>query len=136
MACLDTSLLLDVYGKNGRRVAARAGALLAALESREEPVVTTRLTVAELYVGLERSNDREAEVRRIESILDEFEVLEFDDAAARHFGRITAQLQRTGRPAGDMDVLIAATCLANGQTLATGNPKHFADIPGLVVESY
>ena len=74
--------------------------------------------------------------RGIELIVDEFEVLEFDEPAARDFGRITAHLQRLGRPAGDMDVLIAATCVANSHTLATGNPRHFADVPGLVVESY
>lgn len=136
MACLDTTLLLDVYGKSGRRVAVRAAALLADLQAREEQVVTTRLTIAELYVGLERSSNPAAEARLIEAICEEFEVLEFDDAAARHFGRVTAHLQRVGRPAGDMDVLIAATCLANGHTLATGNPKHFADIPGLTVEAY
>jgi predicted nucleic acid-binding protein len=41
-----------------------------------------------------------------------------------------------GRPAGDMDTLIAAIALAHGQRLVTRNPKHFADVPGLIVESY
>jgi predicted nucleic acid-binding protein len=35
-----------------------------------------------------------------------------------------------------MDVLIAAVAMANGQELITRNPRHFADIPGLVVATY
>jgi predicted nucleic acid-binding protein len=33
-------------------------------------------------------------------------------------------------------VLIAATVLEAGEYLVTRNPAHFADIPGLAVESY
>lgn len=136
MACLDTTFLLDLHGKSGRRAAARAADLLRAISDREEQVVTTRFNVAELYVGLERSVRPEAESGMIEAIISTFEVLEFDDASARHFGRITARLQLMGRPAGDMDVLIAAVCIAGGHGLVTRNPRHFIDIEDLIVESY
>ena len=52
------------------------------------------------------------------------------------FATIAAHLTRIGRPAGDMDTLIAAVALANDQTLITRNPRHFADIPGFPTESY
>ena len=38
------------------------------------------------------------------------------------------------RPAGDMDVLVAATAVAFGHKLITRNPAHFSDIPHLRVE--
>jgi predicted nucleic acid-binding protein len=63
-------------------------------------------------------------------------MLVFDDRAARLFAEMTAHLRRIGRPAGDMDVLMAATALAAGHCLVTQNPAHFADIPGVVVETY
>jgi predicted nucleic acid-binding protein len=44
--------------------------------------------------------------------------------------------QELGRPAGDMDVLIAATALTAGQVLVSDNASHFADIPELLVETY
>ncbi|HEX7551608.1 MAG TPA: type II toxin-antitoxin system VapC family toxin [Candidatus Methylomirabilis sp.] len=47
------------------------------------------------------------------------------------FARITALLQQQGKPAGDMDVLIAATALVAGESLVTANPTHFRNIPGL-----
>lgn len=53
------------------------------------------------------------------------------------FARLAASLQAIGRPAGDMDVLIAATALsANEPILVTRNPTHFADLRGLDVQGY
>lgn len=40
------------------------------------------------------------------------------------------------RRPGVNDLLIAATALDRGEMVATGNVKHFAFIPGLVVKSY
>ena len=34
------------------------------------------------------------------------------------------------------DVLIAATALSRGETLATGNPKHFDFVPGLEIRVF
>ena len=64
------------------------------------------------------------------------ELLDFGDPAARLFGQITAHLQAIGRPAGDMDVLVAATAMAAGHCLVTRNVSHFANIPALAAESY
>jgi tRNA(fMet)-specific endonuclease VapC len=56
--------------------------------------------------------------------------------AARLFGQITAYLQTIGKPAGDMDVLIAATAMVSNHILITRNSKHFMNIPELMVEEY
>lgn len=63
-------------------------------------------------------------------------ILEFDDAAARVFGRITAYLQTQGTPRGDMDVLIASVAVVHGERIVTRNTKHFEGLPGLLVETY
>ncbi|MBN1675906.1 MAG: type II toxin-antitoxin system VapC family toxin [Kiritimatiellae bacterium] len=136
MACLDTSFLLDLAGGGGRRRRIRAEAMLRELAQRGEPLFTTRFNVAELYVGVYRSDDRAEEERKVQALLSGLGVLEFGEAEARLFGRITAALQEIGRPAGDMDVLIAAVAFANGHSLVTQNPSHFEDIPGLIVEGY
>jgi predicted nucleic acid-binding protein len=135
MACLDTNVLIDLGNprRTGRR---KAVELIAAAIRGGEAICTTRFNVAELRVGLERSNDRAPEGRRVQRALSTLIILEFDAAAAEHFGRAQAHQLNLGRPVGDMDILIAAVCLANGQRLITRNAKHFADVQGLVVESY
>jgi len=63
-------------------------------------------------------------------------ILDFDEASARVFGRLTAELYARGTPRGDMDTLIASVVLVHGDRLVTRNAKHFEGIPALVVETY
>jgi tRNA(fMet)-specific endonuclease VapC len=135
VACLDTTVLIDLLRRRRPR-RKRALAKLDELAMRGESLVTTRFNVAELYVGVARANDRNGEELAVRTLLKPFEVLEFNDRAARLFAETTAHLRRLGRPAGDMDVLIAATCLAADDFLVTHNATHFARIPRLVVETY
>ena len=135
MACLDTTVLVDIVRcKSGRKE--RAFKKLHELSDRGESLVTTRFNVAELYVGVERSDDSQREQRAVDAMLRDIGILDFDDTAARLFGQITAHLQQLGTPAGDMDVLIAATAMTSGHCLVTRNPAHFTNISQLIVESY
>ena len=135
MPVLDTNILIDLgYSRRGEY--AKAVAVVSMAKARGETICTTRLNVAELRVGIERAPDRAAEERRVSRTIAPLVILEFDEQAAEHFGRIQGHLLDIGRPIGDMDALIAAVCFANGQRLITRNFRHFLDIPGLVVEGY
>lgn len=136
MACLDTTFLIDLSRRGASHRCARARAKLAELAARGETMATACFNVAELYVGVFRARDAAREEAAIRAVLDGLEILEFTDAVARIFGRITAHQQVTGQPGGDMDVLIAATALAANHSIVTRNPSHFDNIPGLSVESY
>ena len=135
MACLDTTMLIDIAGRNAR-LRKRALDKLDELVKRNEILVTTRFNVAELYIGVARSDRPKAEEAAVQSLLGDLGILEFDDKAAWLFGQVTAYLQRVGQPAGDMDVLIAATAMAAGHGIVTRNIAHFANIPQLTVEQY
>ena len=91
---------------------------------------------AEFRVGPEMSNQRERELERVERALASVVILEFTADAARRYAIIKAAMLKRGRPVGDCDTIIASVALTNGQSLLTRNPTHFAEISGLVVESY
>jgi predicted nucleic acid-binding protein len=135
VACIDTTLLIDLVGSKNKQ---REKALfkIDQLVQRNEMLVTTRFNVAELYVGIARSANPKSEEQVIRHLLKFISILEFDDVAARLFGQITAYLQIIGKPAGDMDVLIATTAMASNHILITRNAKHFTNIPELIVEEY
>ena len=135
MACLDTTILIDLLG-NKSAYREKALAKIDQLTQDGEPLYTTRFNLAELYVGIERSKSSKAEEKLITQLLKFIQVLDFDERAARLFGQITAYLQMIGKPAGDMDVLIAATSLASTQKLITKNARHFKNIPQLKIEEY
>jgi predicted nucleic acid-binding protein len=107
-----------------------------------EPTVAA-ITLAELAAGphaadtLEERARRQDRLQRIESLLDP---LPFDAAAAREYGRVyaaTLSAERKPRGARAVDLLIAATALANGVPLFTRNPDHFdhLDTVGLDVHA-
>ena len=100
--------------------------------------VTTAITLAELSVGpLVAATDGERAQRQavLQQTEATFTALPFDDAAARAFGRVSADLRRAGRKtsARAYDALIAATAIANGLPLYTANPDDFSGINGLEV---
>jgi len=135
MACLDTTILIDLARKKSQRRQA-AFRKIEELTKAGQGLATTRFNVAELYVGISRSSHPQQDEKAIHQLLSVLEILEFDDAATHVFAFITAFLQRIGKPAGDMDVLIAATAMVHGHALITRNAKHFKHIPHLQVEEY
>jgi tRNA(fMet)-specific endonuclease VapC len=101
-----------------------------------ERLTTTRVNEAEFRVGIYASRDAAVEREHIERALRPLDILELDSASADRFAQVKAHVIAIGRAVGDADLLIAAIAQTHGQTLVTRNPKDFADIPGLVVESY
>jgi tRNA(fMet)-specific endonuclease VapC len=136
LACLDTTVLLDLRGRGGSQRQAAALTCLSRILAATEAAFVTRFNLAELYVGVYRSTHPTAERDLVARIASRFPVLEFTDRAADHYGLIMAHCQRLGRPIDHLDALIAAVATANNQRLITRNPRHFADMPGLVVETY
>ena len=103
----------------------------------EEPLITA-VTLAELSVGPLVTNDeteRAARQSRLQVTEASFDPLPFDASAARTFGRVAAELRRSGRTARarSFDAMIAATALARGLPVFTANPGDFTGIEGLEV---
>ena len=101
-----------------------------ALYPREE-LWTTSAVIAELFSGIEMvapGQKQDALRKAVEDMVaDDFrgQVLKFDVAAARCYGRIVASRKRTGRPISEMDAMIAAVTLHHRATLATRNSSDF-----------
>ena len=136
MTLLDTSVLVDVSKGDRSPQGRRAQSELLTRLRTGATLFTSRVNEAEFRVGGYRSKDPARETAKIDAVLAATVILEFDAVAARTFARIKAAVLSIGKFPEDMDVLIAAVALANGEPLLTRNPRHFSDIPGLMVESY
>lgn len=124
LGVLDTSVVIDL---------ARADPA----DLPETPLITT-ISLAELSAGpLVTDDDAERATRlaRLQVAEASFEPLPFDEAAARAFGRVSADLRRRGRKASAraLDALIAAIALSRGLPVHTCNPDDFAGIDDLEV---
>ena len=104
------------------------------------------ITLAELSAGpheVRRNDEQDAydehaeRARRLEVLQraeSEFDPVPFDAEAARIFGRVTAAVVAAGRkPRGRaVDLMIAATAIAEGLPLFTTNPGDFTGLDTLV----
>lgn len=73
---------------------------------------------------------------RVEQLLEAIEVLPPEPTADVHYGRIRAQLEKTGSPIGGNNLLIAAHALTVGAILVTDNAREFKRVKGLRVENW
>jgi tRNA(fMet)-specific endonuclease VapC len=106
---------------------------LAAIPRSEQ--CTTAVTLGELAYGAARAA-RPDLFERAMRLLQDVVVLPFDRAAAERYGHIRAELERAGQRLDDPDLRVAATALAAGATLITGNSRHFQRVPTLSVENW
>ena len=100
-------------------------------------LAASSVTLAEMLYGAHHNRERSADIfGRIQRVLGSIAILPFDEDAADEYGWLRAHLRSRGAPIGDMDTLIAATALAHGLALVTGNVRHFGRVPGLEVENW
>jgi predicted nucleic acid-binding protein len=101
-------------------------------EVSREDQYTSAVVIGELYAGAFRSSGAERHLKNIEArVLPAVNVLAYDGATARVYGRVRAELEAAGRRLADADLQIAATALLHDLELVTGNVKHFGRVPTL-----
>lgn len=109
------------------------------IKSREsEECFLSVITASELLHGVHRATTAAIRSRRlsfVEAILTQFPILPITVAIARIHAELSATLEKSGQKIGAHDLWIAATCLAHGHHLATGNTAEFARVPGLGLEA-
>lgn len=101
-----------------------------------EDLAITSVSVGELVHGAYKSADPLKNLAKLDVLLASITHLAFDEYAARHFGRIKAELERAGLRLADLDLQIASIALYHGIPLVTHNQAHFKRIPGLVLEDW
>jgi tRNA(fMet)-specific endonuclease VapC len=93
------------------------------------------ITVSELLHGVHRTADAQRTRRRafVEHLLSGLRAIEISTQIARVHAEIWAELAARGEVIGAHDLWIAATALAYGMDLASGNAGEFQRVPGLHV---
>ncbi len=124
---IDTDMLVDL----GRGVANPAVEQAIGSEDRAISVIT----VSELLHGVHRAMGAQPSRRSafVEHLLAELQAIPVTEAVARVHADVWARLGIRGLVIGALDLWIAATALAHGLGVATGNANEFERIPGLRV---
>ena len=94
------------------------------------------ISASEILHGMHRASSEQRRARRlrfVEGLLERFPALPFDLAVARRHAAIWADLEREGIQIPPHDLMIAATAVQHGATVATRDKRSFPRIPDLNV---
>jgi tRNA(fMet)-specific endonuclease VapC len=90
--------------------------------------------VGELIYGALNSQNAEANLSRIEQLIQRSTVLVMGSETASLYARARISLKKKGRPIPENDIWIAASCVEHHVKLIT-NDNHFQWVEGLVAET-
>jgi predicted nucleic acid-binding protein len=119
---LDTTVLIDAL-RNRNQMRSH----LANMAASGKALVTSTICVAEVYGGL-----RSGEEAKTRAFLETMEWLAVSGEIAKLAGELKSSLRRQGHTRSIPDMIVAATALERGLSLATDNRKDF-QIPGLML---
>lgn len=126
---VDTTFLIDLL-RNVPSTVSR----LKELEKQNEPIITTTITVFEVWKGTDAEDAQK--VNRILEMLNSIRVLPLDFKSAVEAGSIDRELSRKGISIDPEDSMIAGIAKVNNDSILTRNTKHFERIEGLSIEGY
>lgn len=100
-------------------------------EHEPDDICVSSVTYAELVHGVEKSQAVEKNRVALALLLANIEILNFDSLAAESYGKIRADLEKTGTPIGPLDMMIAGHAMSLGYTVVTNNTREFERIKDL-----
>lgn len=127
---LDTNICIYAIKRKPEQVLTRIK------ENFENGICISSITLAELEHGIAKSDYPEKNRISLAKFLTILNVLPFDEAAAREYGKICAYLQKKGTPIGTMDMLIAGHARSKNYTIVTNNVREFERVAGLKIENW
>lgn len=93
------------------------------------------ITAAELQFGAAKRNSTPL-TEKIDAFCELLPVKDWNCDAALRYGKLRAELEKAGTPLAAMDLLIAASALAEGAILITNNEAHFSKVKHLSIENW
>lgn len=127
---LDTDICIYIIKKKPEQV------LKKLVKLNPENIAISTVTLSELVYGAEKSQHRERNLEALTGFLVPFDVLPWDENAAKSTGEIRAIFEKSGKVIGPYDLQIAGQALSLNITLVTNNEKEFSRVKGLKVENW
>jgi tRNA(fMet)-specific endonuclease VapC len=127
---LDTSVLIEV-----ERGKIDIEKFIAGRES--ELFSLSIISVAELLHGVHRADSELRKQKRaayVDKIIDIFPIYPFDLKITKVYEKLWSDLLKKGINIGAHDLMIGATAISLGFSIATFNVRHFSKIDGLKME--
>ena len=113
----------------------RPESLLSRFSDHADELCVSVITEAELLYGSEKRASKTI-AKAIDQFLARLTVLDWNRAAASMYAKFRTELEVSGTPTGNMDLMIAAHAAAAKLVVVTNNERHFSKINGLKFENW
>lgn len=130
MYLLDTNVVIRYLNGRSPRVIQRWN------QTTPANLFLCSIVKSELFHGAYKSTYVLENLRTLGELFPTLASVGFTDECAPIYGQLIAQLEKSGRVIGPLDLQIAAIALANNLTLITANTSEFGRIPGLRLENW
>lgn len=127
---LDTNIVIHIRQRRSAAVLAHFTSLVPG-----ESVMSV-ITLGELARGVEKSQDRIANLKTLQELAGIIPVVALPPAAGESYGAFRVALERRGEIIGNNDLWIAAHAHAARLILVTNNEREFRRIPELRIENW
>jgi len=130
---LDTNACIALMASTGNSVQTH----FTRATHRGSQFYTSSVVAFELWYGVFKSARPADNTRRCETFFaGPVEVLAFQDTDGRLAGEIRAELERSGKPIGAYDLLLAVQAMRHKLTLITTNVSEFSRVKGLAWQDW
>jgi tRNA(fMet)-specific endonuclease VapC len=102
----------------------------------DDPMSLSVISLMELYYGAYKSQKVTSNLSKIRILEKTFEIIPAGTESAEIFGILKADLEKSGNPLDDFDLIIAACAMTYNLTLVTNNYRHFERIDGLKLANW
>ena len=109
--------------------------VLEQLRKHLDEVCISCITEAELQYGAMKRNNRRL-TQKGNLFSDLIPCIDWTQSTAKVYAGLRTELEAQGTPIGSMDMMIAASALAEDVTLVTNNVAHFSKVKGLKLENW
>ena len=100
-----------------------------------EDCVMSSITAAELLYGAKKRNNRTL-TQKVQALCNLMTIISWNEEAANVYAKLRVELETSGTPIGNMDMLITASAIAEDVILVTNNIENFSRISSLKIETW
>ncbi|MGH8904817.1 MAG: hypothetical protein ACRDYA_24820 [Egibacteraceae bacterium] len=99
----------------------------------DDDTAIAAITVAELLAGVRMATGKRRAARQgfVDAVASTIPIIAYDVRVAHAHTEPLAAARRSGQPHGAHNLIIAATAVASGRTVATADPTGFEGLPGV-----
>lgn len=101
-----------------------------------EPLKISVITLMELYYGAYKSKKTTSNLAKIKTLENSLDVVALGRESVEIFGMLKSDMEASGTPLDDFDLVLASCALAHNLILVTNNLKHFQRIEGLKIANW